>query len=299
MDYVLAVADYLVYDKVYDTFLPKFGAVALPRDNIARQYISLSLITVVFGFILYFSVASLSYHYIFDKRLEKHPRFLRNQVQLEIECSSKNIVPMSLLTAPFFVLEVRGYSLLYDECKLSDTPYLLLSIALFLLVTDFGIYLIHRGLHHKSIYGPIHKLHHKWIVPTPYASHAFHFLDGYSQSLPYHLVIFLFPIHKLVYLGLFVFVNIWTVLIHDGAYFDSGEIINSASNHTIHHLYFNYNYGQYFTLWDRVFNSYRACPADIFDKEKRHEIKSSLKASKDSDVIRAQIESSDKCGKIN
>ena len=51
------------------------------------------------------------------------------------------------------------------------------------------------------------------LVPTPFASHAFHPLDGYLQSVPYHLFIFLFPIHRLVYLILFVLVNIWTIFV--------------------------------------------------------------------------------------
>lgn len=39
--------------------------------------------------------------------------------------------------------------------------------------------------HHKLIYKHVHKPHHKWIVPTPYAALAFHPVDGYAQSLPY------------------------------------------------------------------------------------------------------------------
>lgn len=37
----------------------------------------------------------------------------------------------------------------------------------------------------------------------------------------------------------------------------SHPAINSAAHHTIHHLEFNYNYGQYFTLWDRIGGSYK------------------------------------------
>jgi len=50
-------------------------------------------------------------------------------------------------------------------------------------------------------------------VPTPFASHAFHPLDGYLQSVPYHLFIFLFPLHRWLYLALFVFVNFWSILV--------------------------------------------------------------------------------------
>ena len=37
----------------------------------------------------------------------------------------------------------------------------------------------------------------------------------------------------------------------------SNRIINSSAHHTVHHLEFNYNYGQYFTLWDRIGGSYK------------------------------------------
>jgi len=39
---------------------------------------------------------------------------------------------------------------------------------------------------------------------------------GFAQSTPYHVYAFVFPMNKLVYLGMFVFVNMWTISIHDG-----------------------------------------------------------------------------------
>jgi Delta7-sterol 5-desaturase len=33
-------------------------------------------------------------------------------------------------------------------------------------------------------------------VPTPWASHAFHPVDGFLQSTPYHVYAFLFPMNK-------------------------------------------------------------------------------------------------------
>jgi sterol desaturase/sphingolipid hydroxylase (fatty acid hydroxylase superfamily) len=34
-------------------------------------------------------------------------------------------------------------------------------------------------------------------------------------------------------------------------------VINGAACHTMHHLYFNYNYGQFTTFWDRVGGTYQ------------------------------------------
>jgi len=141
----------------------------------------------------------------------------------------------------------------------------------FLFFTDMLIYFIHRGLHHRLVYKHFHKVHHRWIVPTPFASHAFQWVDGFLQGSPYHLYAFLFPLHKFSYLFFFVFVNIWTVSIHDGNYSVPKLLqpfINGAAHHTDHHQYYDCNYGQFFTLWDRLMNSFRMPP--IYGEKKRN-----------------------------
>lgn len=125
----------------------------------------------------------------------------------------------------------------------------------FIIFTDSLVYWIHRVLHSKYLYKTLHKTHHKWKIPTPFASHAFHPLDGFLQSLPYHIYVFVFPMHKWTYLGLFVFVNVWTVSIHDGNYQVPNalkEIVNGSAHHMDHHLFYSFNYGQFFTFWDRI-----------------------------------------------
>ena len=105
-----------------------------------------------------------------------------------------------LLTAPIFVAEVRGHSQLYTDVGSGwqNWGYLLFSASLFMVFNDTLIYWIHRALHTKLLYKHIHKTHHKWLVPTPFASHAFHPVDGWLQSLPYHLFVFLIPFHKVL-----------------------------------------------------------------------------------------------------
>ena len=37
----------------------------------------------------------------------------------------------------------------------------------------------------------------------------------------------------------------------------------------MHHLYFNYNYGQFTTLWDRLGGSYRQPNEELFSRESK------------------------------
>ncbi|XP_077162253.1 lathosterol oxidase [Paroedura picta] len=255
MDLVLNYADsYILTPYVYPTWWPE--------ENAFRQLISLFIITNLGGLAIYFLFGTLSYYFIFDHSLKKHSQFLENQVAREIKYSVQSLPWISIPTIAIFFAEVRGYSRLYDNIE--DSPYgwfgVIFSMLSFLFFTDMCIYWIHRFLHHRFIYKHLHKPHHLWKIPTPFASHAFHPADGFLQSLPYHIYPFLFPLHKVTYLGLYIVVNVWTISIHDGDYRVPDAlkpIINGAAHHTDHHLYFDYNYGQYFTLWDRIGGSFK------------------------------------------
>ncbi|TAQ89783.1 hypothetical protein B7494_g1862 [Chlorociboria aeruginascens] len=248
---------------------------SLTRDNIYRQALSLFLITWIGGAIIYFLIASFSYVFIFDKTTFKHPKFLKNQIRQEITQSVISMPFMAILTAPCFLAEARGYSKLYDS--LSDGPgtwYDYFQFPFFLIFTDCFA-------------------HHKWIMPTPYAAIAFHPVDGFAQSVPYHVFPFIFPLQKFAYLALFVFVQIWTVFIHDGEYVANSPVINGAACHTMHHLYFNYNYGQYTTLWDRLGGSYRKPNEELFRRESKMGKKEWEKQVKEMEKMVQEVEGED------
>jgi Delta7-sterol 5-desaturase len=277
MDVALELLDPLILDKAYAYFHPAPASFALnatvadaissvpvsawPRDNITRQIISILAITQLGASLLYFTFAAMSYYFIFDRRLEHHPRFLKDQVRLEIKSSMSAVPFINLMTLPIFLAEVRGKSLLYADVSKYGWTWMVISTVLYMAFNDFMIYWIHRLEHHPSIYKYIHKPHHKWIVPTPWAALAFHPADGFVQSLPYHVFVFIFPMQKYLYMVMFILVQIWTILIHDGDMITghwTEKFINSPAHHTLHHMYFTVNYGQYFTWADNYFDSHRA-----------------------------------------
>lgn len=203
MDVVLEYADEYAFDSVYAYLFPAPGSLVsgklanetiveavaatsrLARDDVSRQCMSLLFIAWSAAMVLYFIFSSLSYFFLYDRRLEHHPRFLKNQVRQEIISSLIAMPTIDILTLPWFLGEVRGYSKLYNSVDEMGWAYFAFSAVWFLIFTDFLIYWIHRIEHHPAIYKYVHKPHHKWIVPTPYAALAFHPVDGYAQSLPY------------------------------------------------------------------------------------------------------------------
>jgi len=256
MDLVLSSADPFVLDSIYAQLAPTWE-----RDYWFRQYVSIIFIWWLGGTISYFLFSTVSYILLFDKSLRKDPKFLKNQELQEMTVSVISIPIMAVPSAFIFLAEVKGYSKLYDDIDgPSGWAYIAFAVLIYMIFTDTLIYWIHRWLHHPILYAPIHKLHHKWIVSTPYASYAFHPVDGFMQSIPYHIFVFVIPINKIVYMSLFLFVCCWTISIHDQIGFVTnsiGNIINGADHHTIHHRQFNYNFGQYFTIWDRLCNTHK------------------------------------------
>lgn len=106
------------------------GVSAWPREYIPRQLLSLVIITMIGIHLLYFLIAGFSYYFIFNHEMMKHPRFLKNQVKLEIQKSMSSFPGMMLLTVPWFQAEVMGYSKLYDGPDTYGYAYLALSIPL-------------------------------------------------------------------------------------------------------------------------------------------------------------------------
>ena len=120
MDLVLSIADYYF-------FTPYIYPATWPEDNIFRQAITLLIVTNLGAFILYFFFATLSYYFVYDHLLMKHPQFLKNQVSREITHSVQSMPWMSIPTVLLFLLEVRGYSRLYDgigEFPYGEFPYM-------------------------------------------------------------------------------------------------------------------------------------------------------------------------------
>jgi lathosterol oxidase len=254
------------------------------EDDLARQCATVFVFLNMGAALLYFVIGGFVYTFLFDKDIRNHPRFLPDQERTEIGYAVRAIPWIALYSTPIFVAELRGYSKLYDDVG-GDYAYLVKSVLLFTAWNDFAVYWVHRALHLPFLYKHVHKVHHIFKVHTPWAALAFTPMDGFSQSVPYHLFVFLIralgacagagreltrrlrcgccaapAMHKLTYLVSFVMLQLWTICIHDHFYVIPlwlDPIVNGSAHHSDHHAHFNFNHGLYFTFWDRVGGTHR------------------------------------------
>eukprot|EP01012_Entosiphon_sulcatum_P004356 TRINITY_DN11687_c0_g1_i1.p2 TRINITY_DN11687_c0_g1~~TRINITY_DN11687_c0_g1_i1.p2 ORF type:complete len:279 (+),score=87.20 TRINITY_DN11687_c0_g1_i1:40-837(+) len=253
----------VIHDAIADALHPVLPQV-FNKGQLTSQMLIYYLMLCVGGFLAYITFASLSFFFFFHLRGAKYypktiPRAkLWQQVRHEIRITLTSLPFMAILMLPFPVLSHRGYSRVYRSVDDYGWPYLVASVPLFIAFTDMLIYFVHLGLHHHLVYKHIHKLHHTYRWTTPFSSHAFHPVDGFAQGVPYYIFLFLFPLHHKLFVCLFLFVNFWTISIHDQVDFGVfNTILNSTDHHTIHHVEFKYNYGQYFTVWDRICGTHK------------------------------------------
>lgn len=244
----------LISTHVFDQVYPSHGPMSMPRRVLITW-----LFLYIGSLIVYFLFASLDY-FIYFKLLGHRvlPPGYANTVdkRREITMSVWSLSLMSLMSTPAEVAVQLGYGKVYTDPAQYGYVYLFISPILFIAFSDCIIYFIHRGLHHRLLYKHIHKPHHSFINTTPFAAFAFHPLDGYLQGTSYQVFIFLFPFHSAVHLVSLVLVSMWTINIHDRVTFGIPGV-NGAAHHTIHHTTFKSNYGQYFTLWDKLCGTFR------------------------------------------
>lgn len=260
-------------DVVYNFVAESLG---VEKDNIVNQACILYVVLGFGGTLFYLMTAYLSYSYFFVwKRRRFFPstvnvKLMRKQMMHEMWMGATSIPLIALPMLPAPLLSLRGYSKIYTNVDDYGWLYMIFSFCLFFAFTDCLVYWAHRGLHHPLVYKLIHKPHHTYRYTTPFSSHAFHPMDGFGQGIPYYIAIYLFPIHNWLFLGLFFSVNCWTVSIHDQVDF-GGSFLNSTGHHTIHHVDFSYNYGQYTTIWDRIGGTYKPAvkthdyPSSLYD----------------------------------
>ena len=178
-------------------------------------------------------------------------------------------------------VEVITHSYIYSFMTL--TPVLSQSIVrdlvlfipisfFFELVFDFFHYSGHRMLHHPIIYRYFHKVHHRWLHPISITTFYQDPIDlVITNAIPTILAFYMIPrITNLQFHWILMYKNFVEISGHCGkiSYPTScfpqciwiPKILGIelyAEDHDIHHSLNNCNYSKRFSLWDKVFGTYR------------------------------------------
>jgi len=137
-------------------------------------------------------------------------------------------------------------------------------IAAMVVLHDAWFYWMHRGLHLRALFLRAHAAHHKSRTPTSWASYAFAPIESVFESLYVPVMLFgisqiapVYPLAIFLFLGHQIARNAIGHSGHELAW--SGFTrsrwtgwLTTTTHHDLHHTEGRYNFGLYFTWWDRM-----------------------------------------------
>lgn len=230
----------------------------------------------------YVATASL-FNFLFKKALRQ--RFSTRQVQLRPRRSRQDLIEMgwSLLTSILFAIAgalmmvawQKGYTQVYTDWHAYPIAWFFISIALLLFLHETYYYWLHRWMHRPKVYRLIHKVHHDSITTSAWTSFSFHPTESTLQVIFIPAMAFLLPLHYVALALVLTVMTVTSVVNHlntelyprDFNRHWFGRWWIGATHHSLHHSQFRFNYGLYFTFWDKWMKTESPDFIKLFDQK--------------------------------
>jgi sterol desaturase/sphingolipid hydroxylase (fatty acid hydroxylase superfamily) len=183
----------------------------------------------------------------------------RNQFRKEVFWSTITALLFAVAGAGTLLLWQNGLTKVYFE--IDDYPIWWLTVSLFiaLVLHETYYYWLHRWMHHPKIFKLVHKVHHDSNITSPWTAFSFHPIEGFFQAIFLPALLMLMPMHVYVLIVQLTIMTFSSVINHlDIEIYPKnfhkhfiGKWLIGATHHSLHHKQFKYNYGLYFTFWDK------------------------------------------------
>jgi len=178
---------------------------------------------------------------------------------VELFCSVRSVAVFSTVT--LITVGLQGAGLMWGGA-LREAPSLAwtaASLVLTILAHDAYFYWAHRIMHRPRLFRIFHRRHHRSFNPTPFTAYSFDLGEAAMMAAFSPLWLLLVPVSWPAF-GLFMLHQIGrNVIGHSGyelfpARRDGRPLFDwmtTVTHHDLHHAQAGWNYGLYFTWWDR------------------------------------------------
>lgn len=230
------------------------------RVSIGREVAVRMIIFFVPATLMFYITTRLLGKQLAKRKIQQKP-FKKDRIQHDIIWTIINRVLLSFVTLAITWSIANGKTLIYTDIRQYGIVYLLFSLVLVFLIHDTYFYFFHRLMHHKLLMKRVHKLHHHSNDPTPFTGYAFHPYETIIEFAFLPLIVFVLPLHPIVFaLWQFGGIMLFTMYAHLGYELMPRWLVkhpllkyfNATTHHNMHHSTYNYNYGLYFNVWDRL-----------------------------------------------
>jgi Delta7-sterol 5-desaturase len=213
-----------------------------------------AIFAIGFWFVLWVALAGL-----LASRKIRTERPPNRQLILEFVVSLRSLAIFSTIGALLFMVERAGYLPGPALAASWGWSWFIASLVLMVIGHDAYFYWTHRLVHDPKLFRIFHRQHHKSHNPSPFTAYSFDVAEAAMQALFVPIWMFIVPTEWGV-LGIFMLHQIVrNTMGHSGyelfpARRDGKplfDFLTTVTHHDLHHGQARWNYGLYFTWWDR------------------------------------------------
>jgi Delta7-sterol 5-desaturase len=180
-------------------------------------------------------------------------------VRREIKSSLRTVLIFSVIYAGIYFGATAGVFTIYLGVAPVGWGYMLFSILAIIVAHDAHFYWTHRLLHLRR-FRRFHRTHHQSVTPTAYACYAFDGSEAILHGLFLPIWLLIVPMQLPALCIALTLMMVRNTLGHTGVELvahgtDRGKWFGwlvTNTDHDLHHVAFHYNFGFYFTWWDRL-----------------------------------------------
>lgn len=241
---------------------------------------------IVYGVVVgrYFLLSGLFYAIFYVWKQDKWKNRKINQrdynpgqFKKEIIRSNITAILFGISGAVLLLLWQKGYTRLYEDIHAYTLWWLPLSLLAALVLQETYYYWFHRWMHIPVVFRVVHKWHHDSHIASPWTAFSFHPLEGLIQAAFLPLILLFLPMNLYVLVLLLTIMSVSSVINHLDIevypkWFAKNFLTRSligATHHSLHHKQYKYNFGLYFTWWDRLTKTESPVYDELFEEKSK------------------------------
>lgn len=251
---------------------------------------------VLFAVIIgrYFIIAGLFYLFFYRWHPEKWAErklslkgYKKDQFRSEVKWSIVTAFIFAVAGTITILFWQKGYTKVYEQINLYHWTYLPFSLLVSMLLHETYYYWLHRWMHKPAIFRIVHKVHHDSNITSPWTAFSFHPLEGILQAIFLPILIMVLPLHPYVIIIQLTLMTFSSVINHlDIEIYPEkfhrhfiGRWLIGATHHSLHHKQFKFNFGLYFTFWDKIKKTESPAFENLFEEKTNRNIPAETQAA--------------------
>lgn len=175
----------------------------------------------------------------------------------------------------------NGYTDIYTDINSYPLIWYPASIVIVLFIHETYYYWLHRWMHRPGVYRWVHKTHHDSITTSPWTAFSFHPIESTLQAIIIPALTFVLPLHISAVGLILMIMTLSSAINHlntevypqDFNRHWLGRWLIGATHHSLHHTQFRFNYGLYFTFWDKWMRTESPDFHRLFGEKTRKKVK--------------------------